>query len=57
MTNAEWIRNLSDQQLSEYMYSVFVAGKMYGRGLIEKADLVDYRTWLWEEHKESDKSN
>ena len=57
MTNAEWIRNLSDQQLSEYMYSVFVAGKMYGRGLIEKADLVDYRIWLWEEHKESDKSN
>lgn len=57
MTNAEWIRNLSDQQLSEYMYSVFVAGKMYGRGLIGKEELVDYRTWLWEEHKDSDKSN
>lgn len=51
MTNAEWIRSLSDKELSEYMYSVFVAGKMYGRGIIKKEDLVDYRTWLWEEHE------
>ena len=50
MNNAEWIRQLSNQELSEYMYSVFVAGKMYGRGLINKEDLVDYRTWLYEEH-------
>lgn len=51
MNNAEWIRQLSDQELSEYMYSVFVAGKMYGRGLISKEELTDYRTWLYEEHE------
>ena len=50
MTNAEWIRQLTDKELSEYMYSVFVAGKMYGRGMLNKEDLIDYRTWLWEEH-------
>lgn len=54
MNNAEWIRQLTDKELSEYMYSVFVAGKMYGRGLINKEDLIDYRTWLWEEHKKEE---
>lgn len=54
MTNEEWIRQLDSKELSDYIYSVFVAGKMYGRGLIDKADLIDYRIWLYEERKTED---
>ena len=51
MSNEEWVKSLTREELSDYIYSVFVAGKMYGRGLIKKEDLIDYRTWLNEEHE------
>lgn len=51
MDNEKWIKSLNKEELSNYIYSVFLAGKMYGKGLIKKEDLIDYRTWLDEEHK------
>lgn len=48
--NVDWLRQLNDEELTEYIYSVFTAGKMYGKNLICKSDLIDYRTWLHEPH-------
>lgn len=28
MTNGEWIRSLTDTELSEYLYSIYLAGKL-----------------------------
>ena len=31
MTNGEWIRNLTDTELSEYLYSIYLAGKLMSK--------------------------
>ena len=31
MTNSEWIRNLTDTELSEYLYSIYLAGKLMSK--------------------------
>ena len=54
MKRADWIRSLSDEELADYIYSVFVTGKLYGRGLLKKAGLIDYKSWLQEEFKKDE---
>ncbi len=56
MTNGEWIRNLTDTELSEYLYSIYLAGKLMSkcdadvniRSLFTSVEMqqIDFEKWL-----------
>lgn len=56
MTNGEWIRSLTDTELSEYLYSIYLAGKlMYKydidiniKSLFTSVEMqqIDFEKWL-----------
>ena len=50
-TNEDHIRSLDTEELSEYIYSVYLTGIAKAEGKIKKKDLVDYTKWLKEEYK------
>lgn len=43
MTNYEYIRSLDTEDLAEYIYSVFICGKLLHN---KNAEIVDYVEWL-----------
>lgn len=61
MTNSEWIRNLTDAELSEYLYSIYLAGKLIykcnidndTRSLFTSVEMqqIDFEKWLSEYKK------
>ena len=46
MTNGENIRNMTDEELCDYIYSVFLTGKYYGQLERPVEDAPDYMKWL-----------
>ena len=52
MTNAENIRQMSDEELCDYIYSVFLTGKYYGQIGKPTGDAPDYFKWLKKEMEE-----
>ena len=61
MTNGEWIRSLTDAELSEYLYSIYLAGKLIykcdtdinTKSLFTSVEMqqIDFEKWL-NEYKE-----
>ena len=49
MTNIENIRNMTDEELCDYIYSVFLTGKYYGQLNKPVEDAPDYLKWLQSE--------
>ena len=49
MTNIENIRNMTDEELCDYIYSVFLTGKSYGQLNKSVEDAPDYLKWLQSE--------
>lgn len=53
MKNIERIKKFTDYKFSEYIESVFIAGRLYelnkGKSLDKDFDMVDYVEWLNEE--------
>lgn len=52
MTNADNIRNMTNEELCDYIYSVFLTGKYYGQTNKPVEDAPDYMTWLNSKVKE-----
>ncbi len=53
MTNFDWIKSLSNQQLADYILSVYKTGVIVGKDKIKipKEQFVDYEKWLVEERQ------
>ncbi len=49
LTNAENIRRMNDEELCDYIYSVFLTGKYYGQSGKSTGDAPDYFKWLKKE--------
>lgn len=49
MTNIENIRQMTDEELCDYIYSVFLTGKYYGQLDKPVEDAPDYMKWLHSE--------
>lgn len=54
MTNEEYIKNMSRDELADYIYSVFISGIAKERGSFDVQEMIDYKKWLGEEHKENE---
>lgn len=54
MTNADNIRNMTNEELCDYIYSVFLTGKYYGQVEKPVEEAPDYMTWLTSEVEEVD---
>ena len=52
MTNGENIRNMTDEELCDYIYSVFLTGKYYGQLERPVEDAPDYMKWLQSEMRD-----
>ena len=52
MTNGENIRNMTDEELCDYIYSVFLTGKYYGQLERPVEDAPDYMKWLQSQMRE-----
>ena len=52
--NEAWIKNMSTDELADYLYSVYITGIMVGKNSIEikNEEIIDYRKWLEEERKD-----
>ena len=48
MTNADWIKSLSNQQLADYILSIYRTGIVVGKNKIPipQDEFVDYNEWL-----------
>jgi len=49
MTNADRIRKMNDEDLCDYIYSVFLTGKYYGQLDKSTEDAPNFNTWLQSE--------
>lgn len=52
MTNYDYIRSLSPDELAEYIYSVFITGLLLEKGILDNPSyykVIDYKSWLMEE--------
>lgn len=49
-SNYDYIKHLSVEELADYIYSVFLAGRLTGQLNSQECDniMVDYRSWLLE---------
>lgn len=49
-SNYDYIKHMSVEELADYIYSVFLAGKLTGQlsNLRECDNIVDYKSWLLE---------
>ncbi len=46
MTNEENIRNMTTEELCDYIYSVFLTGQYYGQTGKKTSEAPDYYKWL-----------
>lgn len=46
MTNADKIRSMNNEELCDYIYSVFLTGKYYGKMDKSSEEAPNYLTWL-----------
>ena len=54
MTNEEYVKNLSTEDLSDYIIAVYKTGILVGRNKLTEKDtpFVNYKDWLKEERIE-----
>jgi len=42
MKNIDYIKNMDDVQLADYIHSVYICGILVGKGKVKEEDLEDY---------------